>query len=74
MPFGLVNSQSTFQRMMDTTINGVKREGYKGADAYIDNILVFTETFEEHCVVLERVFEALVEHNLTLRSEIGFTK
>ena len=69
MPFGLINSQSTFQRLMDTALNSVKQEGFKGADAYIDNILIFTPTIEEHFVVLERVFQALQEHNLTLRSD-----
>ena len=62
---------------MDTALNSVKQEGFKGADAYIDNILIFTPTIEEHFVVLERVFQALQEHNLTLRSdkcEFGYSE
>ena len=62
---------------MDTALNSVKQEGFKGADAYIDNILIFIPTIEEHFVVLERVFQALQEHNLTLRSdkcEFGYSE
>ena len=43
MPFGMVNSGATFQRMIDRTLQGVK-----SAESYVDDILVFSKTFGEH--------------------------
>jgi len=36
---------------------------------YLDNILIFTKTIEEHAQVVWRVLEILVEHKLFLYPE-----
>ena len=45
LPFGLVNSPRTFQRMMDVLLSGLK---WHICLVYIDDIIVFSRTFEEH--------------------------
>ena len=75
MPFGLNNSQATFQRLMDLIVKNIKQRGYRGVDAYVDNLLIYTESLEEHCIILDQVFQELRKFNLILRSdkcEIGF--
>lgn len=45
MPFGLVNAPAFFQRAMDTLLSVV---GPSIAIAYINDVAVFSETFEQH--------------------------
>ena len=45
MPFGLVNAQATFQRSMDKMVVQLISEGDNDADAYIDNIIIYSKTF-----------------------------
>jgi len=46
MFFGLMNSPATFQMMMDDIFEDLISEGV--VVVYLDNILIFTETLEEH--------------------------
>ena len=56
MPFGLCNAPSTFQRM----INDVFHDRLDvGVIAYMDDILIYTETVEEHVPLVRRVMERL---------------
>ena len=56
MPFGLCNAPSTFQSM----INDVFRDMLDvGVIAYMDDILIYTETVEEHVARVRRVMERL---------------
>lgn len=45
MPYGLCNAGATFQRLIDDII-GPELEPY--ALSYLDDIIIVTETFEEH--------------------------
>jgi len=63
MFFGLCNSPATFQTMMDDLIT----EGV--VVVYLDDILIFTETLEEHQRVTWRVMELLRKNNLFLKPE-----
>jgi len=67
MFFGLCNSPATFQTMMDDIFNNLIMEGV--VVVYLDNILIFTETLEEHQRVTQRVMELLQKHNLFLKPE-----
>jgi len=56
MPFGLFNAPSKFQSM----INDVFREMLDvGVIASLDDILIYTETVEEHVALVRRVIERL---------------
>lgn len=75
MPYGLKNAQATLQREMDDIVRELKRRNFKGAEAYVDNSLLFSRTFEEHIALLRGVFIIMRERNLSLRAdkcEIGY--
>jgi len=67
MFFGLCNCPVTFQTMMDNIFNDLITEGV--VVVYLDNILIFMETLEEHWKVTQRVMELLWKHNLFLKHE-----
>ena len=69
MPFGLKNSQATFQRMIDRVIRELHDMGYTDVFGYVDNILIFSETLEDHIATLRAVLEALARHNLSVRRD-----
>ncbi|XP_052707181.1 uncharacterized protein LOC128182536 [Crassostrea angulata] len=72
MPFGLVNAPATFSRMMRKLLQGMN-----GVENFIDDVIVFTDTFEEHLHILKTVFERLRDAGLTARPTkcfIGFDK
>jgi hypothetical protein len=56
MPFGSKNAPSTFQRLMDKILRGLT---WKQCLVYIDDILVFAGTFDEHCRRLDAVLERI---------------
>ncbi len=64
LPFGLCNAPATFQRFMDIVLAGLK---WKILLVYIDDILVFSETFEEHIAHLQTVFQRIREAKLQLQ-------
>jgi len=67
MFFGLTNCPATFQTMMDDIFEDLISEGV--VVVYLDNILIFTETLEEHWKITHRILELLEKHKLYLRSD-----
>ena len=61
MPFGLNGAPATFQRLM----NEVVRDMEKFAHAYLDDLVIFSDTWEEHLVYLESILGKLREFGLT---------
>ena len=61
VPFGLLNGSSEFQRIADYTIRGLKNVFF-----YIDDLICFTETLEEHEQLLKKVMSRLRKANLTI--------
>ncbi|KRZ50459.1 Retrovirus-related Pol polyprotein from transposon 17.6 [Trichinella nativa] len=59
MPFGLCNAPATFQRLMENALRGLT---IKGCLVYLDDIIVYGRTEEEH---LERLAKVL--HRLHVR-------
>ena len=64
MPFGLCNSQATYQRLMDSTL-----EGIEAADPYVDDTCVHSRNFESHVYDLRRTFEAYRQSGIQLRQD-----
>jgi len=56
MPFGLCNAPSTFQSMINDQFRDMLDVG---VIAYMDDILIYTETVEEHVALVRRVMERL---------------
>jgi hypothetical protein len=63
MPFGLTNAPATFQRLMDKIFYEVKE---KYVLVYLDDINIYSTTFEEHLEHLQDVFDRLREAGLKL--------
>jgi hypothetical protein len=63
MPFGLVNSGATFQRMMDTELE----EFSSFVKVYVDDIIVFSKTIKEHENHLRTIFQKLRNIGLKLK-------
>ena len=76
MPFGLKNAPAVFQRLMQRVFDGLNPEGGKQFLAvYLDDILVFSTTLEEHLAHLRKVIDRLQSANLKLKpSKCRFMK
>ena len=66
VPFGLCNSPVTFSRLMDRVLAGLH---WETCLFYLDDIIVFSSTWEEHLARLRQVFERLRHANLKLGAE-----
>jgi len=68
MPFGLTNAPAVFQRLMEQVLMGLNpEEGPDFVSVYIDDILIYSETLEDHLQHLERVIERLEVAGLKLK-------
>ena len=67
MFFGLTNSPTTFQTMMNDVFREEIAEGW--VIIYMDDILVFSKTLEEHRKQVSRILEKLWQHQLLLKAE-----
>lgn len=65
LPFGLTNAPDIFQETLQTVVLG----GCKGVRNYLDDVLVFGITREEHDENLGRVLERLREHNARINED-----
>ena len=61
MPFGLCNAGASFQRMMEGCMGA---ENLSSCLLYLDDIVVFSENFDQHVERLSRVFQKLRECGL----------
>ena len=64
MPFGLCNAPATFQRLMQVIF---RKQMYQTMLCYLDDILIFSKTIEEHIQRLDEVFEILETNGLKLK-------
>ena len=63
VPFGLCNAPATFSRLMDRVLAALHWETFL---FYLDDIIVFSSTWEEHQARLREVFERLRHAKLKL--------
>jgi hypothetical protein len=69
MPFGMRNSPATFQRLINSVIADIE-----GCEGYIDDVVIYSDTWEEHLMIMRKFFKRLSEANLTInliKSEFG---
>ena len=64
MAFGLTNAPATFQRLMEACMGEMH---LTECLIFLDDILIFSKTFEDHLKRLESAFERLEKHNLKLK-------
>ena len=70
MPFGLKNAPAVFQRLMQLVLRGLNPDdGPAFVSVYIDDVLIFSETLEDHVAHLKQVLGRLREANLKLKPE-----
>ena len=61
MPFGLCNAPATFQRLMHEVLGNLI---YTKAPVYLDDIIIHSETFEQHLEDIQEVFDRLRDARL----------
>ncbi|CAL9702462.1 unnamed protein product [Knipowitschia caucasica] len=66
MPQGITNAPSTFQRLMERCMGDLN---LKEALVFIDDLIVFAPTLEEHERRLKKVLQRLKEYGLKLSVE-----
>jgi len=67
MFFGMTNSPATFQAMMNEILRDLINEGKVAA--FVDNVLVGTETEEGHDEIVEEILRRLEENDLYIKLE-----
>ena len=65
LPFGLKNSAATYQRAMSTVVQPMS----DFACAYIDDLAIFSDTWEEHLNHVEEAFKRLENFNFSVNLE-----
>ena len=68
MPFGLTNALAVFQRLMQTVLMGLNPVGRKQfVSVYIDDVLVFSQSLDEHLAHLRLVIQKIQDAGLKLK-------
>ena len=63
MPFGLNGAPASFQRMMDLVVDGMQ----DFAAAYLDDLVVYSDSWEDHLEHLKMMLQKLREAGLTVK-------
>ncbi|RLN15700.1 hypothetical protein C2845_PM02G21340 [Panicum miliaceum] len=72
MPFGLINAPATFQGLMNEVFASLLR---KGVLVFMDDILIYTQTLEEHAQLLSAMLQILANNSLYAKpSNCSFAK
>jgi hypothetical protein len=66
MAMDLKESPITYMKAMELEMAGLFQDEM---EIYLDDIMVFSETLEEHIIRLERVLRKLTEANLTIEPQ-----
>lgn len=66
MPFGLRNAPATFQRLMNSVLSGIQNIR---CFVYLDDIVIFADTLENHNRRLKEVFKRLSDFNLKIQPD-----
>ena len=61
MPFGMKNAPATFQRMINYLIQNLD-----GCDGYIDDVVIYSETWKQHIHRILKFVEKISQARLTI--------
>ena len=61
MPFGMKNSPATFQRLVNNVICGLD-----GCDAYIDDVIIYSDSWSDHLQRIRKFLDRLSKAKLTV--------
>lgn len=61
LPFGMKNVHATFQLVMNSVTRGLKN-----TVTYLDDVVTFSETWEEHIRQIKELFVALKQADLVI--------
>ena len=61
MPFGMKNSPATFQRLVNKVISGLPN-----CEAYIDDIVITSDSFNQHLAYIRDFFQRVSDAKLTI--------
>jgi hypothetical protein len=64
MNFGNCNAPATYQRLMDLVLAGLR---FEICLSFLDDIIIFSATFESACDRLQAVFDRMRQANLKLK-------
>ncbi|KAL5015646.1 hypothetical protein ScPMuIL_007270, partial [Solemya velum] len=66
LPFGLCNAPSSFERLMERVLSGLH---WKICLIYIDDIIIYSQTFDQHMDRIQQVLDCLHEAGLKLKPQ-----
>ena len=61
MPFGLKDAPPTFQRFVNQVFHGLRH-----VFVYIDDVIIYTDTYDQHLEILDQVFSRLSHFGLVI--------
>ena len=61
LAFGLSNGPASWQKYVDSVLSGIEN-----TFCYLDDILIWSETLEEHMSIVKKIFKRLEENEITL--------
>jgi len=65
LPFGLKTAPAIFQRILSSILRKNNLKNF--TENYIDDILIFSETFEDHIIHIKQVLEAIIKEGFRLK-------
>ena len=67
MPFGVKNAPAVFQHLMQSVLKDMKTESHtEFVDVYLDDVIIFSTTLDQHISHIQKVLECFEEANLKL--------